>query len=63
MFGTAALVTATKEKLGVKAKGRDVVGGDGSFALRESRAPYGGTLGHGNDVLRFENAHVWDDTY
>jgi hypothetical protein len=49
----------TKEKLGIKAKGREVVGGDGSYALRESPAPYS-ILGYENDMLRPENAYFWD---
>jgi len=51
----------TKEKVGIKAKGREVVGEDGSYVLRESPASYSVVLGHENDVLRPENAYFWDD--
>jgi len=61
--GSEAFVTATKEKLGLKAKGREVIGGDGSYELRESPAPYSGILGHENNVLRFENTCFWDDNH
>jgi putative transposase len=61
--GTEAFVTATKEKLGVKVKGREVIGGDGSYELRESPAPYKAILGHENNVLRFENTYFWDDNH
>jgi REP-associated tyrosine transposase len=59
--GTEAFVTATKEKLGVKAKGRELFGGDGSFELRECPAPYSEILGHENESLRLENTYLWDD--
>ena len=59
--GSEGFVTATKEKLGFKAKGREVVGGDGSYVLRESPAPYKTNLGHENDELRLENTYFWDD--
>ncbi len=50
--GTEAFVTGTKDKLGVKAKGREVIGGDGSYELRESPASYKGILDHENDGIR-----------
>jgi putative transposase len=59
--GSEAFVTATKEKLGLRAKGREVVGGEGSYVLQESPAPYKGILGHENDGLRLENTYFWDD--
>jgi hypothetical protein len=52
--GSESFVMMTKEKLGIKAKGREVVGDDGSYALRESPAPYNSILGYENDVLRPE---------
>ncbi len=59
--GSEAFVTATKEKLGLKAKGREVVGRDGSYELRESPAAYKVILGHENAVLRLQNEYCWDD--
>lgn len=59
--GSERFVTTTKEKLGVKGKGRQVLGGDGSYELRESPAPYKAILGHENDSLRPHNAYSWDD--
>ena len=59
--GEAPFVTATKEKLGVKGKGREVIGADGSHELRESPAPYRGILRHVNECLRLENTYVGDD--
>lgn len=59
--GSEAFVRATKEKLGFKGKGREVIGGDGSYELRESPASYRGILGQESGGLRVENAYFWDD--
>ena len=59
--GSEAFVTMTKEKLGNKAKGREVVGGDGMNVLWESPAPYDGILGHENATLRLQNEYFWED--
>jgi hypothetical protein len=59
--GSEVFVTVTKEKLGVKVKGREVIGGDGSYELRKCPAPYSGILGHENESLRLENTYLWDD--
>jgi len=60
--GSETFVTATKEKLGFKAKGREVIGRDGRYELRESAAPYNGILGHENVVLKPQNEHLWEDS-
>jgi putative transposase len=59
--GSEAFVTATKEKLGFKAKGCEVIGGNGGYELREPPVVYKAVLGHGNGCLRPENTHFWDD--
>jgi hypothetical protein len=51
----------TKEKLGRKAKGREVVGEDGSYVLQEPTAPYSRILGHENEPLSLKNSYFWDD--
>jgi len=53
-------VSATKERLGAKAKGREVIGG-GVYELRESPGPYKAILGHENGGLRVEKGYSWDD--
>jgi len=60
--GSEAFVAATKEKLGFKARGREVIGVNGSHELREPPAPYKGLLGHENAVLRPKNEYFWEDT-
>ena len=52
--GSESFVTTTKEKLGVKGKGREVIGTNGSYELRETTAPYKGILGHENGTLRIQ---------
>jgi hypothetical protein len=60
--GSESFVTATKEKLGIAGKGREVAGADGNYELRESPAPYRTILGHENDGLRLQNAYFWNDS-
>jgi hypothetical protein len=55
-------VTATKEKLGPKAKGREVIGGNGSYGLRGPLAAYEGVFGHEDGCLRTEDTYFWDDS-
>ena len=59
--GSEKFVKATKDKLRFKAKGREVVGEDGIYTLREPPAPYNSILGYENDALRPENAYFWED--
>jgi hypothetical protein len=60
--GSDMFVRDTKEKLGVKAKGRKVVGKGGTYELRESPALYKGILGHKNAGLSPQNDYFWQDT-
>jgi len=59
--GSESFVTMTKEKLGSKAKGREVIGEDGGSVLQESPSPYNSILGHKNDLLSPENCFSWED--
>jgi hypothetical protein len=38
-----------------------VIGGNGSYELREPRASYGDTLTPKNDLLRLQNTYFWND--
>ena len=60
--GSEAFVTATKETHGDRGEGRAVIGGDGSYELRESPAAYNSILGRQNDVLRPQNEYFWRNT-
>ena len=60
--GSESFVNVTKEKLGIKGKGRDVFGADGSYELREDAARYKPILGHEKVDIRPENSYYWNDT-
>jgi hypothetical protein len=49
-------VRDTKEKLGMKAVGREIKGKEGFYELRESEVPYEANFGRENGDLRQENA-------
>jgi putative transposase len=59
--GSEEFVTAMKEALGFRAKGRSVVGRSGSFELRESSVAYGSILGPENAAIRPQNEHFWEN--
>jgi REP element-mobilizing transposase RayT len=58
--GSEGFVENTKAVLGIKAIGRETVGEDGVYQLREAEIPYGGNLRGENDDLRFQNTWFWD---
>ena len=58
--GSETFVKETKEKLGFKARGREVIGRDGRYELTESPASYKGIFGHENAVLRPKNEYPWE---
>ena len=62
-MGSESFVIATKEALGAKGEGRAVIGGDGSFELRESPGAYRVILGHENGTLRPKNEYFWKITF
>lgn len=61
--GSEGFVRETKEKLGIKAMGREVIGANGSYELREPETAYGADFGPENEDLRQENAFYWDLSY
>lgn len=60
--GSEVFVHATQAKLGIKGHGREVVGADGSYELREVPAAYSVNLRHENAGLRPRNCYFWNDT-
>ena len=58
--GSEDFVRETKERLGIRAIGREVVGDDGAFELRESTVAYDSGFAMENGDLRGENAYFWD---
>ena len=57
-----SFMNATKEKLDIRAHGREVSGSDGSYALRGSPMPYKIILWQENDGVRPQNGYYWNDT-
>ncbi len=59
--GSRRFVEGVGEKLGVRAAGREVLGANGSYELRESEAAYSCNFDTENGPLSLENAYFWDD--
>jgi len=59
--GSKAFIEATKKRLGIKAKGRKIVGSKKSYELREPAVSYGGNFTPENGLLRLQNTYFWDD--
>ena len=55
--GNKAFVEATLKGLGIRAKGRKIVGSKKSYELREPAVPYGGSFTTENGLLRLQNTH------
>jgi len=58
--GSKTFIEVTKEKLGVKAKGRKVVGTDDRYELREEQSTYDDVFGLQKNTLRPKNAYIWN---
>jgi putative transposase len=58
--GNEAFVRETKERLRIRAVGREVMGDSGSYKLRESEVPYQANFDRENGDLNHENAFYWD---
>jgi len=55
-------VRDTKERLGIKAVGREVMGKERFYKLRESEVPYEANLDTENSDLKQENTFFWDES-
>lgn len=58
--GGEAFVTETRDRLGLKVKGREVIEREGCYELRETGSSYNDVLGCENVVLRPCNQVLWD---
>jgi len=58
--GSRSFVEHVKALLGFRAKGRDVIGGNEGYQLREGSAPYKALFGAENDDRGVENTYSWD---
>jgi hypothetical protein len=61
--GSKAFVEKIKVDLGIKATGREVIGGDGVYELREHAVSYNGIYVGENRGLRFQNAYFWNISF
>jgi hypothetical protein len=59
--GSEAFVRDTKERLGIKAVGREVIEEGGVYQLREPAISYKANFDGENAGLRQENAFFWDE--
>jgi len=59
--GSKRFVEATKDLLGIKAKGRRILAEDGADVVREPAAPYGRDFAPTNSSLRLNNTYFWND--
>jgi len=59
-IGAEGFVRDTKEKLGTRAMGREVIEGKEFYELREPETSYRADFGLENDGLRQENKYFWD---
>jgi hypothetical protein len=58
--GTQGFVEKTKQKLGIRAKGRKVVETGEAYQLREPQVFYPSNFGLENDDIGAENTYFWD---
>ena len=61
--GSESFIEATIKRLGIKAKGRKIIGSTKSYELREPGVPYGGSFAHENGLLRLQNTYFRMITY
>ena len=59
--GNLNFVEKVKSELGFKAAHREVIEGDGTYALRERSEPYRSNFAGKNDALSSENTRFWDE--
>jgi hypothetical protein len=59
--GSELFVHAHRQSWGSGGNGREVVGADGSYELREVPAAYPVNFGYESAGLRLQNGYVWDD--
>lgn len=58
--GSEDFVSNTKERLGIRGIGRNVIEGDGTYELREPEGSYDPLFAPENSDLSFQNVYYWD---
>jgi putative transposase len=59
--GNKNFLEQTKEKLGDKAKGRNIVTHDENYSLKEAHSSYNAVFDTKKDLLRAENTYFWNN--
>jgi putative transposase len=59
--GSKVFIEATLKRLGIKAKGRKIIGSKKCYELREPSIPYAANLSPENGLLRLQNTYYWED--
>jgi hypothetical protein len=59
-IGSEGFVEKTRQELGIRAKGRKVVGAGPAYQLREPQVSYLVYFGLENDDIGAENTYFWD---
>ena len=60
VVGSEAFVEKVKTELGINAIGREIIGEDGNYELREPEVSYNGIFARENAGLRSENTYFWN---
>lgn len=60
VVGSKEFVEQTKERLSVRAQGREVIETRGAYVLREPSAPYSTGFRGENGILRLQNTYFWN---
>ena len=60
-LGAKGFVKTTQEKLGIKGKGQEILGGNGSYQLREAQTANNGFFDLGNSHLRSQNTNFYEN--
>lgn len=58
--GSKSFINNVKERLGFRAKGREVIIGEDGYQLRERSATYNALFEVENEDIEPENTHYWD---
>jgi len=58
--GSRSFIENVKTVLGIRAKGRDVIGGSEGYQLREGAADYQALFGAEKEDIGPENTYLWD---
>ncbi len=62
-IGSKAFVEETREHLGVRCKGRNIIVQDDNFTLQEAHEPYNCSFSNTDNTLKSNNTYTWNNSY